>query len=103
MDFQISFKAAFWYGVLFMIVVYLYPDSALAADPAGKAGNFAQGIYAFLTGGWTVSIVAIAFTVAGFLTYRGVIPVMFLIAGAAGTFLIYAGYPIAQWLYALVR
>lgn len=103
MNFQLSFKAAFWYGVLFLIAVYFFPESAHAADPSGKAGSFAQGVYGFLTGKWTVSIVAIAFSVAGFLTYRGVIPIMFLISGAVGTFLIYAGFPIGQWLYGLAR
>lgn len=103
MDFQISFKAAFWYGVLFLIVLYLYPDSALAANPSGKANGYVSGVYDFLTADWTVSVVAIGLIAAGLMTMRGVIPIMYLVSITAGTFMIYAGSIIAQWLYGLAH
>lgn len=101
MDTQFSFRQWFWFGVIFLVVMYLYPDAAHAADPSGKAGNFVSGIYEFLTGRWTVSVVSIALIVAGFMTFRGMIPTMYLISVASGVFLIYASFIIAQWMYGL--
>ena len=101
MNYQLSFKAGFWNGLFFLIFVYLYPDSAQAANPSGKAANYVSGVYDFLTADWTVSVVAIGLIAAGLMTMRGVIPIMYLVSVTAGTFLIYAGSIIAQWLFGL--
>lgn len=103
MHFQFSLKAAFWYGLFFLVVMYFYPEAAHAANPVGKADSYVKGIYDFMTGTWVVSVVAIGIVVVGFMTLRGVIAAGYLIAVVASAFLIYGGYPIAQWLYGLAN
>ena len=98
---SISLKMAFWMGIIFLVVVYFYPDSAFAADPSSQATSFTSGVYEFLTSRWTISVVAIALAGAGFLTLRGMIPIMYLVAVTAGAFFIYGSSIIANWLYGL--
>lgn len=103
MNSQLSLKTAFWYGLFFLIVAYFYPEAAHAANPAGKADNYVRGIYDFLTDTWVVSVIAIGIIVVGFMTLRGVIAAGYLIAVVASAFLIYAGFPIAEFLYGLAK